>query len=174
MQAGLDGDLELGEFSLKALAGVQASFDGVLQHLKKIQKNEEAYQFGAVEVALRGSATSDSGSDTLVIDMGGPANQRLWQIRRLTVGGALWTSTVAGSALVVVSTTTSLTPALPDIADQAATLPNVATYSTGQIIVRNPNRLFVVFLTPTASTQYAVGGSATDLPDRRHLITTPD
>lgn len=174
MEAEVGGGIELGEFSLKALAGVQGSFDGVLHELKKIAKYEEAYQFGAVEVALRGSASSDAAGDSVVIDLGGPAYGRLWQLRRLVVGGALWTSTVAGSALVVVSTQRSSTPPLPDIADQAPSLPNVATYSTGQVIVRNPNHLYVVFLSPTASTLYAVGGAATDIPDSRHPITVPD
>jgi len=174
MEAEVGGGIELGEFSLKALAGIQGTFDGVLQHLEKIARYEEAYQFGPVEVALRGASQSNANGATLVLDMGGPSYERMWQVRRLVVGGSQWTSTVAGSALVVVSPNQVTTPPLSDIADQASALPLLAFYSTGQLIVRHPNHLFVVILTPTISTNYGVGGAATDLPDKRHRITVPD
>lgn len=168
------GGVELGAFSLKTLVGIAASLDGIQQQLSRLRRYEEAYQFGAVEIALRGAGQSSSGGATLAIDLGGPSYGRLWQIRRVAIGGALWTSTVAGSALIVVSPNQVTAPPMSDVADQAATLPNVGFYSTGQLIVRHPNHLFVVILTPTVSTVYGVGGAATDLPDSRHPITVPD
>lgn len=172
--AEVSGGIELGELSLGAIMGVGAKFDGLAAQLRKLAAAQDAYQFGAVEIALRGAAQSDAAGDTLAIDLGGPPYMRLWQVRRLTVGGALWTSTVAGQALVVVSPNQVTSPPLSDVADQAGTLPSVAYYSTGQLIVRHPNHLVVVVLTPTVSTTYAVGGAATDLPDSRHPITVPD
>lgn len=174
MDAGLAGGIELGEVSVGALIGVRASVDGLAKEMERLRRAQDEYQWGAVEVALRGASNSDAAGDSLVIDVGGPAYGRLWQIRRLAIGGALWTSVVAGTALVVISPNRSASPPLSDVADQANSLPLPAFYSTGQLIVRHPNRLSVVILTPTASTTYAVGGAATDLPDRRHAITVPD
>lgn len=172
LDTGIDADLNVGDVELKAVLGLTASLNSLTKELKKTRDIEAAYQRGAVEVVLRGSASSDSGSDTLIIGLGGPAFGRLWEVRRLTVGGGLWTTTVAGQALVVVGPAHSLTPPLSDIVDQAGTLPSVSGYSTRQIVVRHPDHLRVVFLTPTASTQYAVGGAATDYPDRRTSLTT--
>lgn len=172
MEAEVGGGLELGNFSLKTLIEIGATLDSIHKHLKGIRKIEEAYEFGAVQVILRGTATSDSASDTIEIGLGGPSYGRVWQVHRLTVGGALWTTTAAGQALVVVSPSKTLTPALSDIADQAGSLPSVAYYGAGQLVVRHPNHLRVVFLTPTATTQYAVGGQAIDLPDRHLRLET--
>jgi hypothetical protein len=170
--ADVDAEVDLGPLVFELMGGIKASLDSLASAIKKMRDNEEAYQRGAVQVVLRGSAMSDSGSDTLEIGLGGPPYGRLWEVKSLTVGGGLWTTTAAGQALVVVSPARSLTPALTDIVDQAGTLPSVAYYSTRQLVVRHPNHLRVVFLTPTASTQYAVGGQATDLPDRRTALVT--
>jgi len=170
LDLGVDAGVELGPVSLGALAGIHAGINSLTELLRNIRKLEEAYEFGAVQVRLSGSAISDSAGDTIAIGLGGPQYGRLWQLRSLAVGGSLWTTTVAGSALVVISPTKNLTPALTDVVDQAASLPRPALYSTGQVVVRHPNQLCVVILTPTGSTQYAAGGYATDMPDKRERI----
>ena len=172
--AEIGGGVELGSTSLGVIAAVGAKFDGLAAQVRKLLAEQNAYEFGAVEVALRGAATSAASGATLVIDLGGPAYGRLWQVRRLTVGGAQWGDTVAGTPLVVVAPQASTTPPTSDVADFSGTIPNTAFYSTGQVVVRNPARLYMVILTPTASTTYAVGGAATDMPDSRHRIVTPD
>ncbi len=163
-------NVELGELSLGAVLGLGATLDGIHEQLKKLYAIEEAYQFGGVQVKLQNVGSSDSNGDSFEIGLGGPSYGRLWQVRTLIVGGPLWTSSVAGSALVVISPARSITPALTDIVDEASTLPLPAQYSTGQIVVRHPNHLRVVILTPTSSTQYAAGGYATDMPDKRERI----
>lgn len=174
MGAEVDAEVDLGPLVLESIVGLKASFDSVAKELRKARAEEEAYQFGAVEIPLSGAEVS-AASGNLVISLGGPSVGRLWQLRRLAVGGGVWTSTVAGQVLVVISSSTaSQTPPLANIVDQAGTLPNIATYSTRQVVIRHPNRLFVVIITPTASTQYAVGGSVTDYPDRRVRLTTED
>jgi len=170
MEVATGADLELGGFTLKALFDIGATLDGIQKILKATHDREEAYQFGAVRVKLANVATSDSASDSLEIGLGGPQYGRLWQINSLVVGGVLWTTTVAGSALVFLTAVKTVTPALPDIVDEAGSLPSVSQYSTGQIIVRHPQHIRIVILTPTATTQYAAGGWATDMPDRRTRI----
>jgi hypothetical protein len=174
IEAGAFGGVELGELSLGAIVGVGAKIDGLAAQVKKLLAAQDAYQFGAVEVTLRGAATSAASGATLVLDLGGPSYGRLWQVRRLAIGGAQWGDAVAGTALVVVAANINTAPPVSDVADFSATIPNTATYSTGQVVVRNPDRLYLVVLTPTAGTLYAAGGAATDLPDARHRIVTPD
>jgi hypothetical protein len=170
IEADVVGGVELGPFSLRALAGIGASLDAMSKKLDRLRRLEEEYQFGAIEVNLREAGVS-AASGSLILGLRGPAYGRMWEVKRLTVGGALWTSTVGGTAIVAVSPAAGqLTPALTDVADQAASLPSVAYYSTRQLTVRHPNHLFVVILSPTASTQYSVGGQATDLPDKRLRI----
>ena len=170
LDAEVGANVELGQFSLGAIMGLGATLDGIHQQLKKLHDLEEAYQFGGTQVRLSMTATSDSNGDTIEIGLGGPGYGRLWQIRSLVVGGALWTTTVAGTALVHISPNRTMTPPLTDIVDEAGSLPSVAQYSTSQLVVRHPNHLRVVILTPTVSTVYAAGGWATDMPDKRERI----
>lgn len=171
LEGDLGAEVSLGGFSLETLVGLRAGMDSLVAKIDRIAKIEEAYQFGAVEVSLRGATVSTSDSVIAPIDLGGPTYGRVWQLRRLIVGGAQWGSTVAGSALVVVSANQpSATPPISDVVDQAETLPLPALYGTGQVIIRHPNHLYIVFLSPTASTTYGVGGAATDMPDKRERI----
>lgn len=170
LDAEVGANVELGSFSLAAIAGLGATLDGIHQQLRKLHDLEEAYQFGGVQVKLANNAIADSNSDTIEIGLGGPAYGRLWQVRSLAVGGPLWTTTVAGSALVILSSVKQTAPPTSDVVDVAGGLPSVAQYSTGQIVVRHPNHLKIVILTPTASTQYVAGGYATDMPDKRERI----
>lgn len=174
MGAEVDAEVDLGPLVLESIVGLKASFDSVAKELRKARAEEDAYQRGAIEVPLRQSATS-AASGSLIMDLGGPAYAREWQVKRLTIGGALWTSVVAGTALVLISPSSGqLLPSTTDIADQATTLPSVAYYSARQLVVRHPSHLYVIILSPTATTQYAVGGEATDLPDRRIPLRTID
>lgn len=175
LDVGAGADLELGPISLQAIAGLGASLDSMTTALKALRQVEKAYQFGSVEVALRGSGVADSAGDTLIIDMGGPSHGRLWQLRRIAIGGVTWDTMVGGSALIIQSANQpSKKPPLPDIADAVASLPTNGFYSTGQVIVRHPNHLFVIIDSPDETVNYSVGGQATDMPDSRHTITTPD
>ena len=85
------------------------------------------------------------------------------------VGGANWAAVVGGRADIIIAANAPLnTPprALSDVVDVAKSLPSVAFYSSGQLVLRNPQQLYVVIATPTATTQYAVGGGGFDVPDR--------
>ena len=169
-----EAELDLGPLVLNALVDLHAGINTLNKHLRNIAKLEQAYEFGAQQVPLRTSSVSPA-SGSLVFDLGGPTRGRLWELKRLVVGGAAWTSTVNGTMLIVVSPSAGqLTPALPDIVDQANSLPIVATYGTRQVVVKHPNHLFAIVLTPSASTTYAVGGEATDFPDKLLPITLED
>ena len=169
-----EAELDLGPLVLNALVDLHAGINTLNKHLRNIAKLEQAYEFGAQQVPLRTSSVSGT-SGSLVFDLGGPTRGRLWELKRLVVGGAAWTSAVNGTMLIVVSPSAGqLTPALPDIVDQANSLPIVATYGTRQVVVKHPNHLFAIVLTPSSSTTYAVGGEATDFPDKLLPITLED
>lgn len=169
-----EAEVDLGPLVLNALVELGASVGTLNKHLRNIAKLEQAYEFGAQQVPLRTSSVSGT-SGSLVFDLGGPTRGRLWELKRLVVGGAEWTSSVNGTMLIVVSPSAGqLTPALPDIVDQANSLPIVATYGTRQVVVKHPNHLFAIVLTPSGSTTYAVGGEATDFPDKLLPITLED
>ena len=171
--AEVDGEIDLGPLVLESIIGLKASFDGVAEEMRKRWKVESEYQWGVRELPIRAVGRSDTGGDTLVIDCGGPPPMRMWEVKRLTMGGVEFTTSVNGSALVVVaSSTPGSAPPTTDVADEVASLPNVGYYSTRQLTLRNPNRLYVVILSPSDSTQYVVGGQTSDFPDRRLLLDT--
>jgi hypothetical protein len=98
-----------------------------------------------------------AGSGDLVLELGGPASGRFWQVLGITVGGNRFSSTVAGTALIVVSSGAPANAAgtpLQMIHDQYTALPKVVTGYGRTIQIFPPDRLFVVIATPTASTEY--------------------
>ena len=171
------GDVEvgLGGFSLETLVGIRAGMDTLHKTMKRIHEIEAAYQFGVLEIPIR-AVQASAASGNLIIDLGGPSFERQWELKRLTIGGVLWTTSVTGTAVVCVGSVpngpAATSAPLTDVVDQAGVLPDIAFYSTRQVTVRNPNHLFVVILTPAATTQYAVGGQVSEFPDKRMILET--
>jgi hypothetical protein len=168
-EAGLGAHFELGPVSLAAMAGLTSA----TQQLAKAQSDwieqEKEYQrLGPVFVQLMASSPTDSASDPLVLDLGGPAPGRCYEVRQLVIGGVLWSTTVAGNALVLVQASApapNTAPGLGTVQDVASSLPNVAFYSSGQFRVMHPNHIYVVIIGGTASTTYQVAGDAFDVPN---------
>lgn len=103
-----------------------------------------------------GEAVSPSSGD-VVLDLGGPANGRWWQVMQWTIGGRLWSSTAGGVGLLVVSATPPVNAASVGIAlvnDVAAASPAARTLSRGQVSVRSHERLYIVVTGPAATTEY--------------------
>ena len=173
-EADISAGLSVGDLSLHALAGIKASIDGMTARLDKVLAAQDDYQrHGPVQLSMRAAQVSNAAGDAIVFDLGGPSYGRLWEVRRLVIGGATWSSVVGGTALVTISSTSSADPALTDVMDQAGSLPSPAFYSSGQAVLRNPQRLIVVILSPTASTTYSTAGAGFDVPDEaRRLVGT--
>ncbi len=173
-EADISAGLSLGELHLRALAGIQASLDDMSERMARAHAAEVDYQLhGPVQVSMRRAQVSDAAGDTLLLDLGGPSWGRLWEVRRIVVGGATWSSVVGGTAQILTSSTADATPALTDVVDDAAALPSRAFYSSGQVVLRNPQRLVIVVLAPTATTTYAAGAAGFDVPDEaRRLVGT--
>ena len=167
-EAAIGAGINIGEASFGALLDIKASVDTLGDLTRELLRQQEAYEeYGPVQLALRAAGVS-AASGVLIMNLGGPSYGRLWEVRRLIIGGATWGATVAGRGDIVVAANTpnATNRSLPDIVDVAASLPSVAFYSSGQIVLRNPQQLYVVIVNPTATTQYAVGGGGFDVPDR--------
>ena len=168
-EAGLGAHFELGPVSLAAMAGLTSA----TQQLAKAQSDwieqEKEYQrVGPVSVQMFASGTVDSGSDPLIMDLGGPAAGRVFEVRQLIVGGLLWSTTVAGTGQVLVQPSSpppNVVPGLALLQDVASSLPSVAFYSSAQFRVHHPNHIFVVIVGGTASTIYQASGEAFDMPN---------
>lgn len=159
--------LQLGDAVLEAGAGIVAKLDEVHQSVRDIYRLEEAYQqLGPVQLRLRAGGTSDASGSDFVVDLGGPGHGRVWEVRSLVIGGVTWKSVVAGSAEVYIAPAPSSSPPLGDLVDQVSSLPVRVFYSSGQVRLRFPERLYVVISSPTASTTYIAGGAGLELPDR--------
>jgi hypothetical protein len=168
-EAGLGAHFELGPVSLAAMAGLTSA----TQQLAKAQSDwieqEKEYQrLGPVFVQMLASGTVDASSDPLVMDLGGPAPGRCYEVRQLVIGGVLWSTTVAGTGQILVqpnSPPPNVVPPLGTVQDVASSLPHVAFYSSAQFRVQHPNHIFVVVVGGTASTTYQVTGDAFDVPN---------
>ena len=169
LNAGAGAHLELGPISLGAIAKLTTAMESQQQALADWVALEKDYQrTGPVFVQLAGSVNIDASSDPGYIDLGGPAVNRVWEVRQLVIGGITWATAVNGNAYVLVqsSSPNANNPAgIGSTQDHAAALPSVAFYSSGQFRVRNPNHIFIAILSGSASTAYQAVGDAFDLPD---------
>ena len=104
----------------------------------------------------------NAGGSDLVLALGGPTQGRLWHLRTLVVGGLTYATVAAGTALLVRSAmrpTNAATLGLSAVLDQATSLPLPAGYSRGQMVIRNPEKFYVIIVGGTASQAYVAAGS---------------
>lgn len=96
-----------------------------------------------------------SGIDS--IDLGGPETGRSWVLQSLAVGGVSATTVAAGTADVYQNPTDPDETAtdLTSWRDHAATLPLVGWYTGREVVLRHPDRLWIVISGGTSGQQYA-------------------
>jgi hypothetical protein len=170
-ELGVGAAVDIGDAQLSALVEIKASLDGMTSSLKKLLAAEYAYeQHGPTFHPLRNGGVSPA-TGNFAFGLDGPAYGRRWEIRNLVIGGLYFSSTVSGTALALRTSVASVGLLLSqinlaDVVDQASTLPDVAFYSSGQFVLRAPEKLVIVIIGPTASTPYVAGGSYIDVPDQ--------
>lgn len=164
------------DFDLAAVFGVLLQIGSTMERLNRridaIEKREKQW----AELAPRPLRVRKSGvypttsGQTLVLGLPGPRLQRQREYRQLIVGGATWGTSAAGTANVYVS------PSNPDVlgegaealwaqVDEAASLPSVAFYSSGQMVVNYGFDIYVEIINGTAGQVYAVAGFCWDVPE---------
>lgn len=102
-------------------------------------------------IRIHGKTTLDSnGFGVIAFDNSGPDQGWYWYVRKLAVGGATPSTTVAGRADLFVSAadyrryTTLAQCGMQDWYDQATTLPLVGTYGDGECELRVNEKLYLV------------------------------
>ena len=96
------------------------------------------------------------------ISMGGPQQGFVFELRNLVVGGLAVDTVVAGTAYVFVRGTppsaqmTSAQWGVTGLRDIATSLPLPAYYGRGQVTVRANQKLWIMLLNYTTSTDYVV------------------
>lgn len=108
-----------------------------------------------VDLRFNTAGTSASSGDLTLVYYG-PDTGFFWHVRRIIVGGANWSSVVAGTAEVFVTalSSTSYSRDLADQVDQASQLPNKAFYGQHELFVQANENLLIVIHSPTATTLY--------------------
>jgi hypothetical protein len=153
------------------LFAVKASVDGLTDYMRKVKKQEDAYRKGVITYQLTGSGiTGASPTADLVIDLGGPMTQRQWEVRALAVSYVNpETATQTGKAYCFYCPSAPTAGALSagsGYFNGPLNLPAPEFYSTGQVVIRHPNKLWVVIVGGAATTQYVVNGSAQESADQ--------
>jgi hypothetical protein len=185
-EAGIGGGLELGPISLKAIVDLQAGMTSIAKAFSDWKDEEAYYQYGAVDITLTGSGTADEAEDDLVFGLEGPPEGYMWEILSLSIGGVSpVTATLEGVAYFFRGATRPIGSPAATTGNQLSTmnwidwtgaggavLPATAFYSTRQIVLHAPDRLWCVISAPETLTQYVVNGHAIETPDRRRKIVT--
>lgn len=151
-------------------ADLSLSIDGLRDEVKKSREPRRPPQ--PIERALSNAGNFPS-SGVMALNMGGPEQGRVWQVRSIAVGGATPITTEAGRADVLVAMTAAqvlanittagsqpgaggvylatgfVAGSLNSWRDQATTLPNVAFYGLGDLAVHASEQLWIVFSSGT-------------------------
>jgi len=160
--AGLEVRLGNLELAARAVPDVVSRFERALT-----RPAVQPFYFPRVGSVVIPTPTADA-----VIDLGGPTQGRVWDLRNLIIGGLNWTTTAAGSALVVVAAQQPARASdvgLPAVVDQAATLPLPAGYSRGQIRLYYPDRLYVIVQLGTQAQEYVAGARLEEYEEARRV-----
>lgn len=109
---------------------------------------------GPQPLSLTATATADANGNALIVYDPVPQGET-WELRRLVVGGSTWATAAAGTAVAYrTSGAATPTPSLLVVLDQAPTLPNVAFYLDGQVVLVPGERLVVLVAGGTVGQQY--------------------
>lgn len=115
-----------------------------------------------IDAPIQGSGTADTAGD-VVFDCGGPAQGRVWVLRRLAVGGVDPTAAATGSAYFYASTSQLLAQlSTSQWFDFASALPLVGWYTSRQVVIPAPLHITCRIKGGTSGALYVVSGGAQD------------
>jgi hypothetical protein len=181
LEAGAGAHLELGPVSLGAILNLQAGIESIAKAFSDWRQAEADYQYGAIDVTLTGAGTTDASKDDIVFCLGGPPQERVWEVRQLSVGAnSPATGSLTGVAYFMRGASQPLASPFATGGAQLTminsvysppSIPNWAFYSARQIVLHAPDRLWCVIVGGNASTQFVVNGLAIESPDRRRAQT---
>jgi hypothetical protein len=108
-------------------------------------------------------------SGDLVLVFGTPDQGTIWEVKNVVIGGADFNTSATGSAGLYVGAFVPQQNApnpggITNGVDYSTTLPKVATYSAGQVVVNDQEYLYAVIFSGTATQQYAAAMMAVVTP----------
>lgn len=104
-------------------------------------------------------------SGTLILDLGSCPQGRVWQIRRLVVGGVKVTTTAAGKAYAFAQGAPPSDLVLTDCVEMFSALPALNKYGTHQLFLLGGDHLWVALVGATATQQYNAAARVEDWDD---------
>lgn len=162
---GIEADLDLGPIEI--MAGVRAELSTLNQHNRQRQRARDIARTRVPSDArLWASGACPAGGANFVLSPGGPDPGYYWLVRRIVIGGLAFTTAAAGTAEIYVSglsfgpgaSTGPMVSALTlsDLVDEASTLPNIAFYSSHQVVVLPQENLSARVVGGTAAQFYVM------------------
>lgn len=144
-------------------------FGQVMDQVERAQRELVDWLQKASEVPADGEnlisgASGSSGDLVILVPLLDPQPGRVHLLRRVTVGGQLYSTTAAGTCLLI-KTGSPPNPLNLDTGSIVAafgSLPTTQFYSNEQIAVHFPDNIFVAIKTPTASTTYVARAGYVD------------
>lgn len=135
---------------LEVKAGLEISLGRTATALEKVAEWMGRTTSWPRYLSAQGQCSTDSNGNGLICL--GPVPQGLrWQVRRMTVGGLYWDTSVSGSAVVFVTSywaSPDLDVPLILVKDQASgtspALPSIATYGHGNFVVPGGLSIFLL------------------------------
>lgn len=159
--------------SVEASFKLSASLDANTREMARVREAlaEQAAILTPVWMPINAADTSAS-SGNLTLDLGGPPQGYVWELRSCSVAGTLPTTAVNGSAYLYRSNAgkSQVPTSSMEWLDLKTTLPAWGFYGAGDLYIRYPENLYVVIVTPSASTLYIAGAtvlSRIDTPTAR-------
>jgi hypothetical protein len=140
---------------LGSLSEAQAEQNRLLRRIARGQRIP-------IDAPIQGSGTADASGD-VVFDCGGPAQGRVWVLRRLAVGGTDPTAVATGSAYFYASTSQLIAQlSASQWFDFASTLPLVGWYTSRQVVIPAPLHIMCRIKGGASGALYVVSGGAQD------------
>lgn len=134
-------DIHLGK-----LVDFASKRDRRMDKLEQASRRAESPKF----IKFRATGTVPvSGFLVLSYDLPGPSQGWFWNIKRLSISGITPGTTVGGRADVFISASdlryvSDFSFGMSDWVDQASSLPLVGNYGDGELLLHNPEKLYVI------------------------------
>jgi hypothetical protein len=153
-------DSENGGVGVDFFVTLGATLGTIADHLQSDREDRESKIPPSNEVIFGAGTFPSSGN--LVLDLGSVPLGRVWQVRRLIVGGTAVTTAAAGAAYAFAQGSPPADLNLTNCVDIFTTLPRGNTYGTHQLFLVATEHLFVVVVGGTAGQQYQASARVED------------
>lgn len=149
-----------GGLSVDFFLDLGATLGSMAETMKADRDERESHLPPSNEVLFKAGTFPAAGN--LVLDLGSVPLGRVWQVRRLIVGGVTVTTTATGEAFAFAQGAAPADLNLTNCVDIFPTLPAVSRYGTHQLFLIATEHLFVVVTAGTVGQQYAAASRVED------------